>query len=68
MNKIVKIEGMMCDNCRKHAEEALKGLNQDASVNLEKKEAIIKNCTVSDEEITKAIEDAGYEVVEIINE
>ena len=68
MNKTVLIEGMMCMHCRQHVEEALKALNLDVEVSLEDKKAYIKNCTVSDEEITTAVEDAGYEVKEIIND
>lgn len=68
MNKTVLIEGMMCNNCRKHAEEALKALGCDVSVSLEEKKAIIMNSAVDDETIIKAIEDVGYEVKQIINE
>lgn len=68
MNKTVLIEGMMCNNCRKHAEEALKALGCDVTVSLEDKKAYIKNSAVDDVTITKAIEDAGYEVVQIVNE
>lgn len=68
MNKTVLIEGMMCNNCRRHAEEALKGLGLDVTVSLEDKKAYIKNSAVNDETIIAAIEEAGYEVKEIINE
>ena len=67
MNKIVKIEGMMCMHCRKHVQDALDKLNLDAEVSLENKEAIIKNCPLSDETIKQTIEEAGYQVTEIKN-
>lgn len=68
MNKTVKIEGMMCQNCVRHAKEALEALGLEAEVSLENKAAYIKNTAVNDETIIKAIEDAGYEVSEIIND
>lgn len=68
MNKTVKIEGMMCQHCQKHVKDALEKLNLDVEVSLEAKKAFIKNTDISDELITQAITEAGYQVVEIINE
>jgi len=67
MNKTVCIEGMMCKKCEAHALKALQDLGAEARVSLEDKKAYLSNTSLSDEQITKAIEDAGYEVVEIIN-
>ena len=67
MNKTVKIEGMMCEHCVAHVKEALKALGADVEVSLENGEAVLSNTALSDEDITKAITDAGYEVTEIIN-
>ena len=67
MDKTVLIEGMMCMHCRQHVEDALKALNLDVEVSLEEKKATIRNCEVADEDIINAVEDAGYEVKEIIN-
>ena len=67
MNKTVKIEGMMCEHCVAHVKEALKALGADVEVSLENGEAVLSNTALSDENITKAITDAGYEVTEIIN-
>ena len=67
MNKTVKIEGMMCEHCVTHVKEALKALGADVEVSLENGEAVLRNTALSDEDITKAITDAGYEVTEIIN-
>lgn len=67
MNKAVKIEGMMCPNCAKHVEEALKALGADVKVVLEENKAYLTNTTLSDDQIKMAIDLAGYTVVEIIN-
>ena len=67
MNKTVLIEGMMCKKCEAHALEALQGLGLEAKVSLEDKKAYIANCKVDDDTIIKAIENAGYEVSQIIN-
>lgn len=65
--KKIKIEGMSCDSCRKHVENALNSLDQvNARVNLEKKEAIVKlGEEVSDEAFRAAVEAIGYQVVSI---
>ena len=67
MKKTILIEGMMCQNCQRHVKEALERLGLEVEVSLEDKKAIINNCSLDDETLTKAIEDAGYEVKEIIN-
>lgn len=68
MNKTVKIDGMMCMHCVKHVSDALKDLGADAEVSLEEGTAILKNTSLSDDQIKEAITNAGYEVTEIINE
>ncbi|MBQ5444263.1 MAG: copper-translocating P-type ATPase, partial [Erysipelotrichaceae bacterium] len=68
MNKTVTIDGMMCMNCVKHVSNALSSIGAEAQVSLEDGKAYLKNTALSDEQITKAIEDAGYEVTGIINE
>ena len=67
MNKEVLIEGMMCNNCRKHVLEALESLGGEVEVSLEDKKALIKETAIDDETIRKTIEDLRYEVVEIKN-
>lgn len=67
MKKTVVIEGMMCCNCKRHVEEALEKLGLTFTVSLEDGKAFIENCEISDEAITSAIDEAGYDVVEIIN-
>ena len=67
MTKTIHIEGMMCPHCVRHATNALNALEGvTAVVSLEEKNAV---CTltadVSNEVLTKAIVDAGYEVTGI---
>lgn len=63
----MKIEGMMCPHCQAAVTKALNGIEGvKAEVNLEKKEAYVKAAdSVSKEELTKAVVDAGYEVVSV---
>lgn len=65
--KTIKIEGMMCMHCQKHVQEALDALGVQAKVDLENKCATVQG-EIDDEDLRKAIVDAGYEVVEIIHE
>ena len=66
MEKIIKIEGMMCQHCQKHAHDALAAMDgvTDVVVDLENKQATVQ-CTreISIDEFAKVIADAGYEVV-----
>jgi Cu+-exporting ATPase len=64
----LKVEGMMCQHCVKHVKEALEKLDGvQATVDLDKKTAtVMKPDSVSAEECKKAVIDAGYEVVEVI--
>jgi len=65
MEKKVIIEGMMCQNCVKHATNALNALpGVTATVDLATKTAIVTG-DVTDEAIKQAIADAGYEVTSI---
>ncbi len=68
MEKLVSIEGMSCNHCKMNVEKALKEIDgvEEVNVSLEEKNAIIKlNKEVSDSEIKSAIQEAGYEVIEI---
>ena len=65
LNKmIVKVDGMSCQNCAKHVTEALEavaGIKQ-VNVDLENKEANVEFFgSVDENEISKAISEAGYE-------
>lgn len=62
--KIVHIEGMMCPRCVAHVKKALEVLDPKVDVVLEENCAKIY-ADVDNEALTKAVVDAGYEVVGI---
>ena len=65
MEKTIVIKGMMCAHCQAHVEKALNALpGVTATVDLAAGTAAVKG-EASDEDLTKAVTDAGYEVVEI---
>lgn len=65
MTKTISIEGMMCMHCAGRVEKALNALpGVTATVDLDGKLATVIG-EVSDEELRKAVTDAGYEVVNI---
>lgn len=61
---LLKVEGMSCGHCQAAVEKALKAVAgvTDAKVDLGSKEVVVTG-TAPREELTKAIEEAGYEVV-----
>ena len=67
MKKQIKIEGMSCGHCVGHVQEALKEIGfTQVEVNLQGKFAVAEVChEIGDSEIKAAIEEAGYDVVEI---
>jgi copper-exporting ATPase len=68
MEKTLKIEGMVCGNCVKHVDKALREVQgvEQVEVILEDKSAKVQmGYAVSDDVLKAAIEDAGYQVVEI---
>ena len=65
MEKKIMIEGMMCQHCVAHVTKALTGLpGESATVDLEGKCATVSG-PATDEELKKAVEEAGYQVVSI---
>lgn len=67
MKKEILVEGMMCQHCQKRVSDSLNQLaDTKASVDLEKNTAYVET-SLSDDVLTKAIVDAGYEVVAIKN-
>ncbi|MCR4879469.1 MAG: heavy metal translocating P-type ATPase [Bacilli bacterium] len=65
MEKIIKIEGMMCMHCVAHVKEALESLKgvEEVNVSLEKGEAVITSKKeIKDKDIEKVISKAGYKV------
>jgi len=69
MKKKISIEGMSCNHCANHVKEALKEIGaENIEVNLDKKIATAQlKDDVDDKKIKLAIEDAGYDVVNIEN-
>lgn len=70
MKKKITIEGMGCGSCVAHINDALKGICgvKAVEVNLAEKNAIVElEHDVADEKLTTAVNDAGYNVVEVIN-
>lgn len=67
MEKKILIEGMSCSHCVSHVKEALSGIEGvlSVAVNLEGKYALVNVNNVTDEQLKEAIEDEGYDVVEI---
>lgn len=65
MKKVLDIEGMMCQHCVAHVNKALSGVEgvEAVEVSLENKNATVTLAAeVSDDVLTKAVVDAGYEV------
>lgn len=63
MEKTLSIEGMMCDRCVMHVQQALAAIPgvQEVTVSLENKSAkVIIDPIVADETLRYAIEEAGY--------
>lgn len=62
---VIGVNGMMCENCKKHVEKAIKRVKgvKNAKVSLENKNVTIKysDKETNEEEIKKAILEAGYE-------
>ncbi len=66
MEKVIKIEGMMCMHCVAHVKEALSSLKgvDNVEVSLEEGEAVISSKKeIKDKDIEKVISKAGYKVV-----
>lgn len=70
MKKQLSIEGMSCGHCVRHVEEALKEVGGVASVSVDlaKKSAVVEvSDAVADAQLKEAVEEAGYDVVDIKN-
>lgn len=65
MKKVLKIKGMMCPHCEAHVKQALEALEgvKSAAPDHKKGVAMVELTeNVSDETLTQAVKDAGYEV------
>lgn len=67
MKKTIKIEGMSCSHCQARVEKALNGIaGVTAKVDLKKGQATVRSeATVSDADLSRAVEEAGYTVTAI---
>ena len=68
MEKIIKIEGMMCGHCEAHVKKALEVLEgvEQANVSHEAGTAIVTmTADISDDILKKTVEEEGYKVVDI---
>ena len=66
MEKILKIEGMMCAHCEAHVKKALEAIPgvKEAFPSHEKKEArVVLSAPVKDEDLKAAVEQEGYRVL-----
>ncbi|MBP1543590.1 MAG: cadmium-translocating P-type ATPase [Oscillospiraceae bacterium] len=67
MTKTMIIEGMMCPKCKAHVEKALNAIEGvTAVVDLDAKSAAVTlTADVSDEALTAAVTEAGYDVISV---
>lgn len=67
MKRKIQIEGMSCNHCKAHVQEALEAVSGITSVevSLEEKCAIITG-DVAEETIKEVIDDAGYDMLGMI--
>lgn len=62
---LLKVQGMTCNHCKMRAEKALQGVSgvESVKVDLAAKEAVVTG-DAERAKLVKAIEEAGYTVVE----
>lgn len=68
MQKVLVIEGMMCKHCQKRVEDALTKVEgvTEVVIDLEAKTATVQVASnVTNDVLTKAVDDAGYEVLSV---
>ena len=69
MKKTIKIEGMMCPRCSGHVKDALIKLDGVANAEVSHETGLAEltlNKDISNDILSKAVTDAGYDVVEIL--
>ncbi len=67
MEKTFNVEGMMCEHCENHVKEALekvRGVEKAVADRNANKVVVTLSKDVKDAKLAKAIEDAGYKVIE----
>ena len=68
MEKIMKVEGMMCPHCEMHVKKALEaidGVNQATADHTNGAVTVLLSADVADNVLKKTVEDAGYTVIEV---
>lgn len=67
MKKIMLVEGMSCNHCVMAVTNALKAIEgvSNVDVDLENKKVEIEGANLVDGTLKEAVEEAGYDVVEI---
>lgn len=68
MKKTLLVEGMSCGHCESAVKEALGELTgvSNILIDLETKKVEVEGMDLNDDIIKEVIEDAGYDVIEII--
>ena len=67
MEKIIKVEGMMCPHCEAHVKEALEaleGVESAIASHKEKTVTITLSAAVEDAVLRSTIESKGYKVID----
>ena len=66
MKKVLSIEGMSCEHCVAHVKEALEALDgvENVIVSLDENSATVET-EVDNEVLKSAIEEEGYDVIDI---
>lgn len=64
MDQVFKVEGMMCPHCKARVEKVCKTISgvTEAVADLHQKQVTVSG-SINTEEVIKAIENAGYQVV-----
>lgn len=67
MKKIMLVEGMSCGHCEKAVKSALSELEgvKSVLVDLSSKKVEVEGENLNDASLKEAVEDAGYDVIEI---
>jgi len=67
MKKVMLVEGMSCNHCVMAVTKALKEVNGVSNVNVDlgSKKVEIEGENLNDAKLKEAVEEAGYDVVEI---
>ena len=62
MEKIFKVEGMMCEHCSARVEKAVTAMGYKVSVDLKKGEVTVSADNIDEARVKECIEDLGFDV------